>query len=296
MRLEQLEYLMGIHQYGSMNLAAQHLHVSQQAISHAIRALEEEYGLVLLERIPRKPVLTEAGQIVLEASEMIFNTILQMESQLKHLKRETNTSLYSILITPSTRWCLSELAEKIYKINLDYKVKLFNGTISTMLQKLHQHEADVIVITDLENNLKQIDFSATKLHIVQKCNLCAFVSKHSPLAQYRTLSIKSLIKYPIVLFGQIELTDCIFTQLFKQFAPEESIHYLPNIPKDMVEDVLIRQNAVTLLPYHKRASMFLENCTAIPLKESIAYLTCYCTRQDETLPEEIITSLQDTLI
>lgn len=295
MRLEQLEYLVGIHQYGSMNLAAQNLHVSQQAISHAIRTLEAEYGLTLLERVPRKPALTEAGQIVLEASETILNTISQMEAQLKQMKLERNTTLYSIMISPATRWCLVELAEKIYKISLDYNVKLFDGTLNTMLQKLQQHETDIIVITDLESNLKKIDFSATHLHIVQKCNLCAFVGKRSPLAQYRSLSLKSLIKYPIVLFGQIELTDCIFTQVFKQYTPQDTIHYLPNIPKDMVEEVLIKQNAVTLLPYHKRSSLFLENCTAIPLKESIAYSTCYCTRQDETLPEEIITSLQTTL-
>ncbi len=295
MRLEQLEYLLSIQKYGSMNMAAQNIHVSQQAISHAIRALEEEYGVILLERIPRKPALTAAGLCVLQAAETIFDTISQMETQLKAFQPAESQTLYTIMISPSTRWYLPTLAEKVYKISLNYNVKLFDGPLYTLLQKLLQHEADVIIINDLEANLEAIDFTPVHFQLVQKSYFYAFVSKHSPLAQYRSLSIKSLVKYSIVLFGQIELTDCIFTQVFEQYAPQKTIHYLPNVPKDMAEEILTKQNAVTLLPYNKRSCDFLKNCVAIPLKENIAFLTGYCIRQGECLPDEIIPSLEEIL-
>ncbi|MBQ2777780.1 MAG: LysR family transcriptional regulator, partial [Peptococcaceae bacterium] len=45
MRIEQLEYLAAIHQYHSMSLAGKKIHISQQAISTAIKQLEEEFGM-----------------------------------------------------------------------------------------------------------------------------------------------------------------------------------------------------------------------------------------------------------
>ena len=62
MTLSQLEYIMEIYHYGSMNKASQHLFVSQSAISTAIRELEEEMGITIFSRSNRGITLTEEGQ------------------------------------------------------------------------------------------------------------------------------------------------------------------------------------------------------------------------------------------
>src|SRR4051794_32370456 len=45
MRIEQLEYLAAVTRYGSLRRASDQLHVSQPAISEAIRKLERELGV-----------------------------------------------------------------------------------------------------------------------------------------------------------------------------------------------------------------------------------------------------------
>src|SRR5215472_17747162 len=50
MRIEQLEYLAAVSRHGSLRRASERLHVSQPALSEAIRKLERELGVTLLDR------------------------------------------------------------------------------------------------------------------------------------------------------------------------------------------------------------------------------------------------------
>ncbi|MFI7687639.1 LysR family transcriptional regulator [Nonomuraea sp. NPDC049655] len=63
--LRQLEYLVTVVDLGSFTRAAQHLHVTQPALSHQMRALETAVGGPLLERLPRAVRLTPMGRAVL---------------------------------------------------------------------------------------------------------------------------------------------------------------------------------------------------------------------------------------
>ena len=62
MRFEQLQYVQAVVQCGSMNLASAKLHVSQQAISKAIRQLENELGITIFIRTNKGAALTPQGE------------------------------------------------------------------------------------------------------------------------------------------------------------------------------------------------------------------------------------------
>ncbi len=62
-----LRYLLAVVDEGSFSRAAERLRVSQPAISRRILMLEEELGFPLLDRLPRKVVLTEQGRAMLPA-------------------------------------------------------------------------------------------------------------------------------------------------------------------------------------------------------------------------------------
>ncbi|MET7299405.1 LysR family transcriptional regulator [Embleya sp. NPDC005575] len=63
--VRQLEYLVTVVDTGSFTRAAELLHVTQPALSHQIRALEQAVGGALLERLPRAIRLTPMGRAVL---------------------------------------------------------------------------------------------------------------------------------------------------------------------------------------------------------------------------------------
>ncbi len=65
MTLRQLEYLVAVAEERSFTRAAQRLHVSQPALSHQVRVLEQTAGGALLQREPRTVGLTTLGEEVL---------------------------------------------------------------------------------------------------------------------------------------------------------------------------------------------------------------------------------------
>lgn len=57
---------------GSFTLAARELHLTQSAVSHAIKSLEQELGCRLFDRLGRSVALTAAGRQLLEHSQKIL--------------------------------------------------------------------------------------------------------------------------------------------------------------------------------------------------------------------------------
>ncbi len=78
-RLEALLYLREIAKTKSINKAADSLYVSKSALSTAIKNLEDEFGVALLNRSVHGVTLTEAGENVVERAGLIFNTIESMK-------------------------------------------------------------------------------------------------------------------------------------------------------------------------------------------------------------------------
>ena len=65
MTLQQLSYVTAIAEEGTFNKAAERLYISQPSLMSAIKALEEELGLVLFNRTGRGATLTADGSAFL---------------------------------------------------------------------------------------------------------------------------------------------------------------------------------------------------------------------------------------
>lgn len=62
MKLTQLRALLAVHETGSLQAASVRLHISQSALSRAIKELEEDLGVPLLERSIRGATVTSYGE------------------------------------------------------------------------------------------------------------------------------------------------------------------------------------------------------------------------------------------
>ena len=72
---------------GSFTQAARELHLTQSAISHAMKALEEDVSCRLLDRIGKKATLTQAGEQLLVRAEKILQEMDIAREELKQLGR-----------------------------------------------------------------------------------------------------------------------------------------------------------------------------------------------------------------
>ena len=66
MTLVQLRHLISLAESGSFSKSAQALHLTQPALSRSIRALEDELGMPLFDRVGRRNELTAFGREVLD--------------------------------------------------------------------------------------------------------------------------------------------------------------------------------------------------------------------------------------
>ena len=65
MDLRQLEIFAKVAELGSFSRAAEALHLTQPTVSEHIRALEDEVGIRLLDRLGRGAAVTRAGHLLL---------------------------------------------------------------------------------------------------------------------------------------------------------------------------------------------------------------------------------------
>src|ERR1041384_7525718 len=72
MDIRQLKAFVAIAESGTFTAGAGRVHVTQAAISMQIRQLENETGAQLFVRAPRRVILTEAGEKLLERAYVIL--------------------------------------------------------------------------------------------------------------------------------------------------------------------------------------------------------------------------------
>ena len=72
MEIRQLKAFLAIAEAKTFTAGARRVNVTQAAISMQIRQLEDEVGLPLFTRTPRRVILTEAGEYLLERARKIF--------------------------------------------------------------------------------------------------------------------------------------------------------------------------------------------------------------------------------
>lgn len=82
MELIHFRILLALKQYGTLNAASETLHLTQSALSHQMKNLEQRLGIVLWRKQGRTLVLTQAGHYLSEVAESVIATVDSAEQHL----------------------------------------------------------------------------------------------------------------------------------------------------------------------------------------------------------------------
>ncbi|MGB8855910.1 MAG: LysR family transcriptional regulator [Burkholderiales bacterium] len=88
MEIYQLRSFVTVAEQGQLTRAAEALHVSQPAITAQIKALEDDLGVVLFERISSGMLLTRAGERLMGRAEKILALSLELKNEAKAMSGE----------------------------------------------------------------------------------------------------------------------------------------------------------------------------------------------------------------
>ncbi len=148
MEIKQLKAFVAIAEERTFTAGAKRVNVTQAAVSMQIRQLEEEVGLPLFTRTPRRVLITEAGEKLLERARRILR---EHDAAIEELAEIAGAEYGRIRIGSASAMFATEqlpgILEKLRKKYENAEVSVSSGTSSTLVDKILHGEIDVAFIS-----------------------------------------------------------------------------------------------------------------------------------------------------
>ncbi|WP_095149225.1 LysR family transcriptional regulator [Pseudomonas sp. Irchel s3a18] len=206
MTLTQLEIFSRVAELQSFTSAANRLGISQSAVSHAIKSLEQELGVELLRRHPSRVELSDIGQpLLLRARAMLglASTLRQEAADARGMKRGT---LRIGSFGPTSSIKLLPMILQQYRATWPgIEVHIDEGPDRQVVQWLEERRIDVGFVVLPEERFDT--FALVEDQMV------ALIPQQHPLAQRDSLSLSDLCHDPFILTeaGSAELVSRLFS-------------------------------------------------------------------------------------
>lgn len=192
MEMAQLEYFTTVVDEKSFSKAAARVFRTQPAISIAIRRLEEEIGLPLLERDQKVPVLTEAGQVMYDYARRILGLREEVGQAIQELQTLKSGRVRVGANESTSLYLLPELILAFRQQYPDVKVEIYRHVSSRLPRELLDRRIDfgLMAFEPIDRELETFP--------VLKDELVLIMSPRHPLAGRSTVKVKELANEPFV--------------------------------------------------------------------------------------------------
>ncbi len=241
MNLQQLKTFRTAATLLNFNRTAKVLNYAQSTVSAQIKALEEEVGVPLFERIGKKVSLTEAGGKML----LYTQKFLAIEAEaLSEVTGRRNSGGILTIRMPQTvatyhfPQILAEFQSQSPEIRLDIS--------SCALYSLaHELQIGTVDLAFLLAESVQSDHLKTAVLGIEELVIVA--GRHSPLASKKRVHLQDLRDYPLFL----PKADCGYRMTFEQTLVAEKVEPLAILELNSIEAIkkcVIAGLGVTVIP------------------------------------------------
>ena len=194
--LRHLRSIMAIHNAGSLQAAATQLHVTQSALSHQIKGIQDQIGVDLFIKNVKPMRLSPEGMRFLHAAEKILPEIEALKAKFTDLQDGKAGRLH---IAIECHACFEWLFPVINMFREDFPdidIDIRPGFAFRALPALHEGEIDVVISSDPEMN------SNIEFHELFSYAPTFVAAKRNPLAKKRFIEAadfadQMLITYPV---------------------------------------------------------------------------------------------------
>ena len=130
----------------SFSKAVNLLHISQPAISHSIKELEEQLGTKLFIRENKSVRLTDNGKKLLQYVEKAFNNIVLAERVLTETEGELNGNIRIGIYSHISLFMLPKLISQFVSKNPKATFDIYSSSTQELREKLKNRELDIIIL------------------------------------------------------------------------------------------------------------------------------------------------------
>jgi len=131
---------------GSFTKVAKELHISQSAVSHAMKALEEDAGCRLLDRVGKKLALTQAGEQLLSHTEKILTEMEAARVSLAHLGKWGQSRLRIGASSTACHYFLPHVLSEFKENFPQCLISLGSGDSEEAMELLRNNQIDLALV------------------------------------------------------------------------------------------------------------------------------------------------------
>ena len=231
MEIRQLKAFLAIAEAKTFTAGARRVNVTQAAISMQIRQLEDEVGLQLFTRTPRRVILTEAGEYLLERARKILR---EHDSALAEIAEVAGAEYGRLRIgSASGTFAMNQLPAIMHKLKEKFpnsELTVSSGTSQKLVDKIMHGEIDTAFVSLPVDNLNISTESLFSDEIV------AIAHPKHPLAKEKYISAATLAGESLILGERGGNTRRMIDEFFN------AANVRPNITME-----LSRQEAINMM-------------------------------------------------
>jgi LysR family transcriptional regulator for metE and metH len=196
LELRHLKTLSALREAGNLLRAAALLNVTQSALSHQIRQLEDHHGVALFERKSVPVRFTPAGERLLKLADAV---LAQVDDAERDVVRMVQGVAGQLRIAVECHTCFDWLmpAMDVFRSRWpEVELDIVSGFQADPVGLLYEHRADVAIVSDIDPD-ETVDY-----HALFRFEIVALLAKDHPLAGRDHLVAQdfasdTLITYPV---------------------------------------------------------------------------------------------------
>src|SRR5213082_1671222 len=194
MEIRQLKAFLAIAEARTFTAAAHRIHYTQAALSMQIKQLEKEVGIPLFVRMPRRVVLTEAGERLIERAHLILR---EHDAALAELAELAGAEHGRIRVGSASAGVSSDalpaILKKLRKSHPHVEVSVASGTSDELVKRILAGELDMAFVS-LPVQARNIE-----TELMSQDQLVAIASPRHSLARQRVVSAFALAGEKLIL-------------------------------------------------------------------------------------------------
>ncbi len=194
MEIRQLKAFLAIAEAKTFTAGARRVNVTQAAISMQIRQLEDEVGLQLFTRTPRRVILTEAGEYLLDRARRILREHDTALAEIAELGGLEHGRLR--IGTASAEFAMHQLPAILTRIREKFPngaLSVAAGTSQTLVEKIMHGEIDIAFVS------LPVENSSITTELLLSDEIVAIAHPSHPLAGERYISAATLAGEKLIL-------------------------------------------------------------------------------------------------
>ncbi|WP_310625445.1 LysR family transcriptional regulator [Limnohabitans sp.] len=231
MTLVQLRHLIELASHGSFSQSASKLHLTQPALSRSIKALEDELGQPLFDRVGRKNELTNFGAHIVQRARVLVDEANELRRTSQQLQKGEvgqfrvgmGSGPGAMLMTP----LLLLMATEHPQAHID----ISRGSTTLLVQALRDRLLDALIL-DIRSLQPSADLKVEALQEMAGAFMCR---PGHPLAKKRSVPFAMLREYPM---ASTPLSDEVARILMERFGPSAHPDQLVNLRCEEISSLL----------------------------------------------------------